>query len=87
MLNWAKWIEVESSNIEKFRYSKENKTLFVVFKKSSDIYCYGGVPASVFNKLLESNSVGEFINTKVKPKYNVDKLESKATKSKKSVTG
>ena len=87
MLNWAKWVEVESTNIEKFHYNRKNRTLFVVYKKNSDIYCYSRVPESVFNALLRAKSVGEFISNKVKPKYSVDKLEVKKTKSKKSVTG
>ena len=87
MLNWAKWIEVESSNIEKFYYNKSNKTLFVVYKKNSIIYCYNNVPTRVFNELLQSNSVGEFISNRVKPKFKADKLEVKSSKPKKSVTG
>jgi hypothetical protein len=78
-INWAenkvksKWIETpESSNIAKFSY--HNDTLTVVFKNGGK-YAYFGVPSSIFEGMKGSESKGKFINSEVKGKFEVQKVE------------
>jgi hypothetical protein len=81
MLSWATWIEVESSSIAKFRHNKKTKTLFVVFKRSNEVYCYSDFSTKAFNNLLKAKSVGTYISKYVK-KYNVDKSTEKKAAAK-----
>jgi hypothetical protein len=80
MLKWAKWIEVDSTNIAKICHNKKTKSLLVVFKRSNEVYCYSNFSTKAFNNLLKSKSIGTYINKYVK-KYAVDKLTKKAAAS------
>lgn len=67
------WIDVISSNVERFRYFKEDERLEVTFNPTTDktktgprsgrraTYQYLGVPASVYELFLEADSKGKFV--------------------------
>lgn len=57
---------VESSNIREIGW--ENETLYVTFHKSGT-YSYHKVPVSVYEQMLQSNSVGSFLHKEVKGRY------------------
>lgn len=58
----------ESSWIAFIDYDVKNKTLTVSFKDSTQ-YIYLDVPQTIFQKFIKSKSLGNFLNTKIKPKY------------------
>lgn len=63
----------ESSNILKTSYNATNKQLFVTFKRGG-VYYYNNVDVTVHKDLLESESIGAFINSQIKPKYTAIKV-------------
>lgn len=64
----SKWMELESSNLRRCSYDIETETLQIQFH-SGRVYTYEGVPASVFNGLLEASSAGQYFNTNIKGIY------------------
>jgi hypothetical protein len=69
----AQWILTpESSNIARFSY--HNDTLTVIFKNGGK-YAYFGVPEAIFEEMKGAESKGKFLNSEVKGKFDVQKLE------------
>lgn len=65
-----------SSNIYSTQYDEVNEKLIVVFKSNLKIeYEYDKVPASVYQELIKSPSVGTFISSNIKGKYEVKKID------------
>lgn len=69
----------ESKNIAKTVYNNETKDLFVTFKSFKDPkitteYVYSGVPAETWEELKKAESVGKFINERIKNIYSFKKL-------------
>lgn len=58
--------EVESSNLEAVGFRED--TLVVKFKKGA-VYSYNGVDRSVFEDLLNAESVGKFFNANVRKAF------------------
>jgi hypothetical protein len=56
---------VESSNVEAIGYDAENFTLRVRYLNGRT-YDYSGVPETTFEALLNSDSVGKYLNSAVK---------------------
>jgi hypothetical protein len=63
----------ESSNIYKSVYKFLDNDLFITFN-NGNIYKYLNVDMSTFLKLQESNSVGKFFASNIKPKFDVEKV-------------
>lgn len=63
-----KWNSLSSSNLRRCAYDIETETLHVQFN-SGKTYEYTGVPASVYNGLLEATSAGQFFNANIKGVY------------------
>ena len=61
----ANWQELSSSNLRRCAYDIETETLQIQFN-SGRTYTYNGVPASVYNGLLEAPSAGQFFNSEIK---------------------
>lgn len=61
-----KIVSVESSAILKVGYDED--ALFVQFV-GGDWYKYSHVPESIFEKLCNADSIGQFVNKEVKTKY------------------
>ena len=75
---WVKWVEVDSTNIEKFCY--RNGKLFVVYAKTpNEVFVYDNVPESAMKRLFRASSVGSFINQHIKPKFKLATKLKKAT--------
>lgn len=68
-----------SSNIISIGHDESTQTLEVEFK-SGDVYRYEGVPSSVHKDLMCAESVGRFLNDKIKGGYAHSKVEKTATK-------
>jgi len=68
-----KWIEVESQNILKFKYSGHSNELAIVFRKRPKlVYVYALVPRWVFDQLRlagGSPGYGEYFHANIKPNY------------------
>jgi hypothetical protein len=64
----SQWQQLESSNLKRCSYDIETETLQIQFV-SGKVYPYQGVPASVYNGLLEASSSGKFFNENIKDQY------------------
>ena len=64
----AEWQQLESSNLKRCSYDIETETLRIQFN-SGKVYTYDGVPASVYNGLLEASSPGQYFNSNIKGVY------------------
>lgn len=62
------WRDLSSSNLRRCAYDIETETLQIQFH-SGKVYSYEGVPASVYNGLLEAGSAGQFFNANIKGVY------------------
>ena len=58
---------VQSSNLEAVGYDPATRTLRVKFKTGT--YEYTGVPANVYNALVNASSVGTYLSANIKGKY------------------
>ena len=63
--------EVMSSNINAVGY--ENNNLIVEYKSGTK-YKYIDVPKNIYEELLEAESKGRYMNTKIKNKFNFERL-------------
>jgi len=61
-------IEVDSSAIRSVGYQPDVGVLEIEFK-GSGLYRYYGVPKAVYRRLLTAESIGGFVNTRIKPVY------------------
>lgn len=66
-------INVVSSNVAAVGYDEESQTLQVEFNNGST-YQYFDVPEEIFNGLLSAESVGQFLNQKVKGSYRYSRV-------------
>ena len=62
------WNDLTSSNLRRCSYDIETETLQIQFV-SGKTYSYSGVPASVYNGLLEAPSPGQYFNQEIKDQY------------------
>lgn len=60
---------VTSSNIASVGYEETSETLEVEFSKNGRVYQYLNVPAFMFERLMQANSVGIFFNAEIKNAY------------------
>lgn len=80
-------VYVESSNINFVEFKagrrydarrpglKRTKNVVTVGFHNGSVYSYSGVPASLFNQLVEAESVGGFFNESIKGEYPSTKLQ------------
>ena len=59
---------VSSSNIAEIGYDEGQRTLEVLFTNGS-IYQYFEVPPPIFNELIGSSSVGQYLNANIKSHF------------------
>ena len=59
---------VQSSNIVSIGYDEQSQTLEVEFKDGA-IYQYYNVPQPLYSELMNSSSVGKFLNQYIKNSY------------------
>lgn len=60
--------KVSSSAVERVHHDPATGTLDIWYK-GGDRYSYFDVPAKVYRAMLESPSLGAFVNTEIKPAY------------------
>lgn len=60
---------VHSSSIKEVGYTASTKQLRVMFNRGS-IYVYDDVPEHVYEEMMDSKSIGSFLNRNIKPHYN-----------------
>ena len=61
---------IRSSSVTAVGYDEDRHELWVRFV-SGEVYVYAMVPPSVHRELLAAESVGRFVNARVKPTYPV----------------
>jgi hypothetical protein len=66
-------IAVESSNVASVGYLEETKEIFVKFLNGG-VYKYKDAPKETFDALLTADSVGCYLNKKVKNVYPYEKV-------------
>jgi len=59
---------VESASVRSVGYSPSSRTLEVEFVSGS-VYQYFDVPQPTYAGLLAASSIGNFVNTQIKPYY------------------
>jgi lysyl-tRNA synthetase class 2 len=62
------WQDLNSSNLRRCSYDIETGQLQIQFV-AGKTYSYSGVPASVYNGLLEAPSAGQYFNKEIKGVY------------------
>ena len=60
---------VQSSSVAQLGFDHRREELHVQFRTSDNIYIYEGVSPDVYAELLESDSKGAFLNTRIKTVY------------------
>jgi hypothetical protein len=66
-------IPVSSSNVASIGYDADTQTLEVEFN-SNTIYQYYGVPAHVYEELMNAGSKGQYLNSNIKKAYPYSKV-------------
>lgn len=69
---------VDSSQIAAIGHDPASNTLRVQFKGSGSTYDYAGVPADVHQAFSKAPSLGKFLGTHIKGKYDFKKLPAQA---------
>ena len=70
-------IPVESSNVHSVGYNEKTNEMFVQFLTKS-VYKYKEVPKVVYDALFEADSVGCYLNKKIKPNFAFEKVLTSA---------
>ncbi len=65
---------VESTAVASLGYDAGSWTLEVEFTSGS-VYRYFDVPEAEYRKLLAAESIGEYLNRHIKPKYRYTRVE------------
>jgi KTSC domain len=77
--------QVESSNLAAIGYDFTAGDLYVAFKQSGT-YRYIGVPVRIYHDMQAAASKGQFLETKIKGKYEYVKIAEKQEKKPLTVT-
>lgn len=67
------WRIVDSTSIRAVRYSEERRALAVRFRSGAS-YEYEGVPPEEYVRLLAAESLGAYLNSRIKPRYPFTRL-------------
>jgi len=65
--------QVYSSSVKSVGFDSDIGDLQIDFQ-SGRSYLYADVPETVYENLMESDSIGTFVNDKIKPKYNYTEI-------------
>ena len=66
---------VRSSALQSVGYDPDRKILELEFKDNGDVWQYFKLPASVYNKFIHADSLGNFFVKRIKGKYPEEKVE------------
>ena len=64
---------VDSSSVRSVGYDDDSHTLEVEFRNGG-VYDYLDVPATEARRLRQAESLGRYLNTRIKPRYRVRKV-------------
>lgn len=67
-------IFVDSTNVEAVGYDGDSQELHVRFLKSGQTYVYYAVEEWLFQELMQSDSKGRFVITRIIPHYQCGKM-------------
>jgi hypothetical protein len=73
---------VESEAVSSIGYDGQHQTLEVEFKEGR-VYRYLGVPERTYRELMRAGSIGRFVATKIKPKFNFSPVVTSIAKARK----
>ena len=65
---------VESTAVASLGYDASSSTLEVEFTSGS-VYRYFDVPEAEYRRLLAAESIGEYLNRQIRPKYRYTQVE------------
>jgi hypothetical protein len=60
---------VSSTNIKSMRYNNATKDLEITFHRGNRTYLYADVPATIYLRLLNAKSKGEYFHKHIRFKY------------------
>ena len=69
-----RFVACDSSSIQVFGYSNEEKTLVINFVKGNTVYEFYDVPYYIFVRMYKATSVGKFFNEEIQGKFSSDKV-------------
>lgn len=72
------WKTVDSSNVQRIAYDEGTCTLAVTFHNGG-LYSYDHVDMEVFTDMQHAESVGKFLNAKVKPFHTYEKWKDQSS--------
>ena len=61
--------DVDSEGVGEIGYDPLKQELHVRFRESGNTYVYFPVKGAVYAELLHAESIGNFVNTQIKPNY------------------
>lgn len=65
----SNWVPIDgSSTIHSTAYSKSENKLYIRYK-TGQIYSYDDVPVSVYNEMLQADSIGRFVRDNIAYEY------------------
>ncbi len=67
-------IPVDSSMVSAVAYDKAEKTLYVEFVNTGNIYAYYEVPEKEFKALLKADSIGSYMKNNILDFYDYSKV-------------
>lgn len=65
---------VTSTNVKSIGYDPATKTLEVEYK-SGGVYQHVGVPVEHYQELRRAKSIGSYLHTEIKPRFECTKIE------------
>lgn len=68
-------IPVDSSMVSAVGYDDENDILYVEFLDTGNIYAYHNVPLKVFDGMLKSSSIGNYVRNEIISTYAYEKVK------------
>ena len=66
-MSWSK--SVYSSNVSEVGYDSDTSELLITWSKSGKVSAYEGVPEDVAEACSRAPSVGQYVNSEIKPFY------------------
>lgn len=66
----------QSSAISQVGYDPRHRRLYVTFRDSGETYVYLDVPPREYGDLLAAESIGRFVNERIKPRYKFQHLNA-----------
>lgn len=66
---------VESTTLARAAYDEQERLLWLEFR-SRALYCYFGVPATIYRELLDATSKGTYFNRNIRGRFPYKRLPS-----------